>query len=66
MVVVVAGPMQLGSGLPKLLTLWVVKMVVDCPHTQECTGNSMKQYAGLALVDSAVLRPQLFPFASVL
>jgi hypothetical protein len=33
MVVVAAGPMQLGSGLPKLLILWVV----DCPHTQECT-----------------------------
>jgi hypothetical protein len=32
-VVVVAGPMQPGSGLPKLLIMWVV----DCPHTQECT-----------------------------
>jgi hypothetical protein len=29
LVVVVVGPMQLGSGLPKLLILWVV----DCPHT---------------------------------
>jgi hypothetical protein len=28
-VVVVVGPMQLGSGLPKLLILWVV----DCPHS---------------------------------
>jgi hypothetical protein len=56
-VVVVVGSMQLGSGLPKLLILWVVKMVVDCPHTQECTGNSTKQYAGLALADSAMLRP---------
>jgi hypothetical protein len=41
---VVAGPMQLESGLSKLLILWVV----NCPHTQECMGNSMKQYAGLA------------------
>jgi hypothetical protein len=41
-VVVVAGPMQLGSGLPKLLILWVVKMVVDCPHTKECTRNNTK------------------------
>jgi hypothetical protein len=64
--VVVVGPMQLGSGSPKLLTLWVVKMVVDCPHTQECTGNSTKQYAGLASTDSVVLRPHLFSFASVL
>ena len=52
-VVVVVGPMQLGSGLPKLLILWVV----DCPHTQECMGNSTKQYAGPALADFAVLRP---------
>jgi hypothetical protein len=64
-VVVVVGSMQLGSGLPKLLILWVVKMVVDCPHTQECTGNSTKQYAGLALANSAMLRPQLFTFASI-
>jgi hypothetical protein len=63
---VVARPMQLGSGSPKLLTLWVVKMVVDCPHTQECTGNSMKQYVALASTNSAVLRPQLSSFASVL
>jgi hypothetical protein len=40
-VVVVAGPMHLGSGLPKLLILWVV----DCPHTKECTRNSTKRYA---------------------
>jgi hypothetical protein len=60
-VVVVAGPMQLRSGLPKLLILWVV----DCPHTQECTGNNMKQYAGLASADSAVLWPRLFTFAYV-
>jgi hypothetical protein len=64
--VVVARPMQLGSDSPKLLTLWVVKMVVDCPHTQECTGNSTKQYVGLASADSTMLRPQLSPFASVL
>jgi hypothetical protein len=43
-VVVVIGPMQLGSGLPKLLILWFV----DYPHTQECMGNSMKQYGGPA------------------
>jgi hypothetical protein len=55
--VVVVGPMQLGSGSPKLLTLWVVKMVVDCPHTQECMRNSTKQYVGLALTDSTMLRP---------
>jgi hypothetical protein len=55
-VVVVAGPMQLESGLLKLLILWVV----DCPHTQERTGNSTKQYVGPASADSAVLRPQLF------
>jgi hypothetical protein len=58
--------MQLGSGSPKLLTLWVMKMIADCPHTQECTGNSVKQYVGLASVDSTVLRPQLSPFASIL
>jgi hypothetical protein len=65
-VVVVARHMQLGIGSPKQLTLWVVKMAVDCPHTQECTGNSTKHYVGLASADSAVLRPQLSPFASVL
>jgi hypothetical protein len=58
--------MELGSGSPKLLTLWVVKMAVDCPHTQECTGNSTKQYVGLASADFAVLQPQLSPFVSVL
>jgi hypothetical protein len=36
-VVVVAGSVQLGSGLSKLLILWV-----DYTHTQECTGNSTK------------------------
>jgi hypothetical protein len=60
-VVVAAGPMQLGSGLPKLLILWVV----DCPHTPECIGNSMKRYAGPASSDSIVLRLSLFPFAFV-
>jgi hypothetical protein len=60
-VVMVAGPMQPGSGLPKLLILWVV----DCPHTQECTENRTKRYAGPALVDYVMLRLQLFPFASV-
>jgi hypothetical protein len=58
--------MQLGSDSPKLLTLWVVKMAVDCPHTQECMGSSTKQYAGLALADSVMLWPQLFSFASIL
>jgi hypothetical protein len=57
-VVVVAGPMQLVSGLPKQLML----RTAGCPHTQGCMGNSTKQYAGPALVDSAVLRLQLFPF----
>jgi hypothetical protein len=64
--VVVERPMQLGSGSPKLLAPWVVKMVVDCPHTQECMRNTTKQYVGLASADSVVLRPQLSPFASVL
>jgi hypothetical protein len=50
-----------GGGLSKLLILWAV----DCPHTQECTWNSTKKYAGPALADSAVLRLQLFPFAFV-
>jgi hypothetical protein len=40
-------------------------MVVDCPHTQECTGNNMKQYVGLALANSVMLWPQISPFASV-
>jgi hypothetical protein len=65
-VVVVARPMQLESGSPKLLTLWVVKMAIDCPHTQEFTGNSTNQYVGLASADSAMLRSQLSPFAYVL
>jgi hypothetical protein len=60
-VVVVAEPMQLGSGLPKQLILWAV----GCPHTRECMGNSTKQYARPASADSVVLRPQLFPFASI-
>jgi hypothetical protein len=58
-VVVVVGPMQLVSGLPKQLMSWVV----DCPHTRGCMGNSKKQYAEPALADFAVLRLQLFPFA---
>jgi hypothetical protein len=49
--------LQLGSGSPKLLTLWVVIMVVDCPHTQECMRNSTKHYVGLALADSIMLQP---------
>jgi hypothetical protein len=55
--------MRLGSGSPKVLTLWVA---IDCPHTQQCTGSSTKQYVRLASADSAVLRPQLSPIASVL
>jgi hypothetical protein len=57
---VVAGPMQLESGLLKQLMLWAV----GCPHTQECTGNSMKQYAGPASTNSALLRLQLSLSAS--
>jgi hypothetical protein len=60
-VVVVTGPMQLVSGLPKQLMPWVV----GCPHTRGCMGNSTKQYAGPALADSVVLWIQLFPFASI-
>jgi hypothetical protein len=41
-------------------------MAVDYPHTLECMGNNTKQYVGLAPADSAVLLPQLSPFASVL
>jgi hypothetical protein len=41
-------------------------MVVDCPHTVECMGSNMKQYAGRVSVDFAVLRPQLSPFVSEL
>jgi hypothetical protein len=59
-VVEVMGPMQLMSGLPKQLMLWVV----GCPHTRGYMGNSMKQCAGPASADSVVLRLQLFPSAS--
>jgi hypothetical protein len=41
-------------------------MAVDCPHTLECMENNTKQYVGLASADSAMLRPQLSHFASVL
>jgi hypothetical protein len=58
--VVVAGPMQLVSGLPKQLMLWTD----GCPHTRECMENSTKQYAGPASANSVVLRLQLFLFAS--
>jgi hypothetical protein len=51
-VVVVAGHMQLMSGLPKQLMLWTA----GCPHTREYMENSTKQYARLASADSAVLR----------
>jgi hypothetical protein len=59
-VVVVAGPMHLVSGLPKQLMMWVV----GCSHTRGSMGNSMKQYVGPASAESVVLRLQLFPFAS--
>jgi hypothetical protein len=52
-VVVVAGPMQLVSGLLKQLMLWTA----GCPHTRGCMENSTKRYAGPALADSVVLRP---------
>jgi hypothetical protein len=52
---VVAEPMQLESDSPKQLMLWAV----DCPHTQECMENSMKQYVGLASADSDMRRLQL-------
>jgi hypothetical protein len=61
-VAVMAGPIQLGSGLPKQLILWVV----GCPHIRGCMENSTKQYAGPASANSVVLQPQLFPFASEL
>jgi hypothetical protein len=64
--VVAVRPMQLESDLPKPLKLLVVRMAVDCPHTLECMGNIMKQYARLASAGSAVLRLQLYPFAYVL
>jgi hypothetical protein len=57
---VVAGPMQLESGLPKQLMLWAVA----CPHTRECMGNSTKRYAGPASANSALLRLQLSLSAS--
>jgi hypothetical protein len=59
-VVVVMGPMQVVSGLPKRLMLWVV----GCPHTRGCVGNSTKRYAGPASADSTVLWLQLFLYAS--
>jgi hypothetical protein len=40
-------------------------MAIDFSHTLECMGNNTKQYVGLASTDSAMLRPQLSPFASV-
>jgi hypothetical protein len=56
---VVAGPMQHENDLPKQLMLWAT----GCPHTPECTENSMKQYTEPDLADSVVLRLQLFLFA---
>jgi hypothetical protein len=45
-VVVVVGPMQLASGLPKQLMPWTA----GCPHIRESMENSTKQYAGPALI----------------
>jgi hypothetical protein len=59
-VVVVAGSMQLVSGLPKKMMMWTV----GCPHTRGCMGNSTKRYAGPTSADSTVLRLQLFLSAS--
>jgi hypothetical protein len=59
-VVVAAEPMQLESDLPKQLMLWAA----GYPHTRECMENSTKQCAGPASADFAVLRLQLFLFAS--
>jgi hypothetical protein len=53
--VVVVEPMQLESDSLKQLMSWAI----DCPHTQKCMENSMKQYAGLASADSVVLQLQL-------
>jgi hypothetical protein len=50
--VAVARPKQLESGLLKLLKLWDLKMVADCPHTLECMGitrSSMQDLFGLIL-----------------
>jgi hypothetical protein len=58
--VVVAGPMQLESDLPKQLMLWAV----GCPYTRKCMGNNTKRYGGPALTDSALLQLQLSLFAS--
>jgi hypothetical protein len=52
---VVAGSMQLESGLLKQLMMWAI----GCPHTRECMGNSTKWYVGPASADSALLRLQL-------
>ena len=66
------GAMTSGCGKAHAAGEWfaeatkTVKMAVDCPHTLECMGNNTKQYIGLASADSAVLRPQISPFASVL
>jgi hypothetical protein len=59
-VVVVAGPMQLVSGLLKQLMLWVVGF----PHTRGSMGNNTKKYAVPASDDYDVLWLHLFPFAS--
>jgi hypothetical protein len=59
-VVVVAGPMQLVSDLPKQLMLWTA----GCPHIQGCMENSTKQYVEPTSADFVMLWLQLFPFVS--
>jgi hypothetical protein len=60
LVVEVAGCMMLESDLPKQPMLWAA----GYPHTWKCMENGMKQYAGPASADSALLRLQLSLFAS--
>jgi hypothetical protein len=59
-VVAAMEPMLLENDLLKQPMLWAI----DLSHTQEYMENSMKQYAGPASADSALLRPQLSLFAS--
>jgi hypothetical protein len=56
LVVVVAGSMQLVSGLPNQLMMWTA----GCPHTQGCIRNSTKRYAGPASVDLAICMSLIF------
>jgi hypothetical protein len=56
---VVTGPMQLVNDLLKQLMSWVASY----PHIQGYMANSMKQCAGPASADCAVLRLKRFPSA---